>query len=50
LLIEGGQLVKSLSIGFLADFEQHWRSGEPGAAQIQAREAIPGGAERPFRF
>jgi hypothetical protein len=26
LLIEGGQLVKSLSIGFLADFEQHWRS------------------------
>ena len=26
LLIEGGQLVKSLSIGFLADFEEHWRS------------------------
>jgi hypothetical protein len=24
--IEGGQLVKTLSIGFLADFEEHWRS------------------------
>jgi hypothetical protein len=23
---------------------------QPGAAQIQAREGIPGGAERPFRF
>jgi len=26
MLIEGGQLVKSRSIGFLADFEEHWRS------------------------
>jgi len=26
LLLHGGQVVKSLSVGFLADFEQHWRT------------------------
>jgi hypothetical protein len=26
LLLRGGQVVKSLSVGFLADFEQHWRT------------------------
>ena len=26
LLIEGGQLVKSLSIGFMADLEEDWRA------------------------
>jgi hypothetical protein len=36
LLIEGGQLVKTLSIGFLADLEEDWRThgkkGFPSAA------------------
>ena len=26
LLLHGGRVVKSLSVGFLADFEQHWRT------------------------
>jgi hypothetical protein len=26
LLLHGGQVVKTLSVGFLADFEQHWRT------------------------
>ena len=26
LLLHGGQVVKSLSVGFLMDFEQHWRT------------------------
>jgi len=26
LLLHGGQVVKTLSVAFLADFEQHWRT------------------------
>ena len=39
LLIEGGQFVKTLSIGFLADLEEDWRAWEEGfpsaAGEIQ---------------
>jgi hypothetical protein len=47
LLIEGGQRVKSLSIGFLADFEEAWQKHGKKVLEILAEkypQAFFGGA------
>jgi hypothetical protein len=47
LLLHGGQVVKSLSVGFLMDFEQHWRTHGKKVLDILAEkypQAYFGGA------
>jgi hypothetical protein len=47
LLLDGGQVVKSLSVGFLMDFEQHWRTHGKKVLDILAEkypQAYFGGA------
>ena len=39
LLLHGGQVVKSLSVGFLMDFEQHWRTHGKKVLDILAEKS-----------